>query len=89
MRLMFLGPATIHQVSWLTEFHRQGVAVELVTSHRPEAPLGTFPVSDLSFGVGGRARFLRSIPAMKRLIRAKRPTLVVAYNASSYGRRHG
>ena len=85
MRLMFLGPATIHQVSWLNEFHRQGVAVELVTSHRPEAPLGTFPVSDLSFGVGGRARFLRSIPAMKRLIRAKRPTLVVAYNASSYG----
>jgi glycosyltransferase involved in cell wall biosynthesis len=85
MRLMFLGPATVHQVNWLNEFHRQGVDVELVTAHRPEAALGTFPVSDLSSRDAGRTQLVRCIPAIRRLIHDRKPSLVVAYNASSYG----
>jgi glycosyltransferase involved in cell wall biosynthesis len=85
MRIVFLGPATVHLGNWLEEFSRAGLDLTLITFHRDRHFAARYPVIDLSSRHAKKLNLLVRAPQVRREIASRSPDLVVAYYASSYG----
>ncbi len=83
LRLLFLGPATIHLQNWLEEFTNAGAAVRLITLHKPQ--FNRADLVDLSSRLHIPLNLLRRTRAVRKEISRWQPDVVVAYYASSYG----
>jgi glycosyltransferase involved in cell wall biosynthesis len=66
-------------------FQHAGIDVSLITCHRPVDFATDVPLTELKSRLPGRLNLLRQIPAIRRAIAERKPDLVVAYYASSYG----
>ena len=88
MKLLFLGPATVHLANWINEFVLLGANATLITLHRDRHFECNATVIDLSRNVRGGWRkisYLSQLPEIGRLVREANPDVLVCYYATSYG----
>ena len=84
MKLVFLGPRTVHTVKWANEMARRGHEVYLLTLHNSNEPLEP-TVKFIELPLKPPFGFYLNAPFLKYLLKKIKPDLLNTHYASSYG----
>lgn len=84
MKLVFLGPSTIHLIKWTNEMAKRGHEVYLITLHNSKEPVEP-KVKFIELPFKPPFGFYLNTPFLKYLLKKIKPDLMNTHYASSYG----
>lgn len=88
MKICFLGDISvsgIHLLRWAKQLAQLGHEIHVISFETPPPPIHNIKVYHMTSRVPTKLKYITSIPAIKKIVKAINPDLVHAHHLTSYG----